>query len=345
MKLKPKHFSTLKLRQKVAIWAARIGIVAVIVWMFWAQTHLVLTQNLIYSDPNIPKSFVGYKIVHISDLSNSNLNIYNQVKKAQPDIILITGGYTDSNGNTNNSIKTVNRLTSIAPVYYIIHGSDDVDPLINSGATCLIDSNVELSPNELSANDFIERVYGKEILNKAAKGDEQSKAYIEYTAKALEESKGEKINLFGLDLYMQDGEGYKALNKTYELLGNSSAKYSICLLGNVYLIDEICKADINMLLFGGTYGTNKISNQYKKGVYNNKATQLFVSSGIGTANNVVRIFNFPTIQVITLSDGTISNKNPLEKLLGIVFKDIGTIYDNDGGFQESRTNASDLKEK
>lgn len=345
MKLRPKHFSTSSLKQKIFIWTFRIVIVAAVVFLFWSQNNLVVTQNLVYSDPNIPKSFVGYKIVHISDLSNSTLNIYNIIKNANPDIILITGGYADSNGNTKNSVKTVNRLTNIAPVYYILHGSDDVDPLKESKAVCIIDSNVELSPKEISANDFIKKVYGKEILNKAEKGDEQSKAYIEYITKALEESKDEKINLFGLGLYMEEGEEYKALNKTYELLGNSSAKYSICLLGNVFLIDEICKTDINMMMFGGTYGINRISNDYKKGVYNNQATQLFVSSGIGKAKNVMRIFNFPTVQVITLSDGTVSNKNPLEKVLGIVFKDIGTIYDNDGGFQETQKENIELKKQ
>ena len=39
------------------------------------------------------------------------------------------------------------------------------------------------------------------------------------------------------------------------------------------------------------------------------------------------------VRVVTLSDGTIKEKTPLEKFLNLFIKDVGTIYDNDGGFK------------
>ena len=51
-----------------------------------------------------------------------------------------------------------------------------------------------------------------------------------------------------------------------------------------------------------------------------------------------RILNFPQIITVTLSDGTINNDNPLEKLLGYFISDVSTRFENDGGFSEYRYN-------
>ena len=109
---------------------------------------------------------------------------------------------------------------------------------------------------------------------------------------------------------------------------------SILLNGNINNIDSICETHVDMVLFGSTFGEDALSNGYKKGTYGNNGTQLFVSGGIGEHKKFIRLFNFPEVQIITLSDGTITNKNPLDKIMTKLIPDVGTIFDNDGGFNQ-----------
>ena len=317
----------------IMIWLFRFAIIGIIVWLIWAQNNFVMVDNLLYQDDDVPKQFVGYKIVHISDFMNSNLDIINKVKKLDPDIIVLTGGYSDDNDKYDNVVKQVNKLNQIAPVYYIYNPGDLGNELQQTTATNITDSNVLLSPRYNNVEDFIKNVYGNEILDKANEQDEEAMLYLQYVAEEMVKTENSQINLFGFDLYYEENEQYAARDKAYQFILDSPVKFNMALLSNVYVIDEVCKANINMMMFGGTFGTNKISNEYIKGIYGNNGTQLFVSSGIGKTNSVKRIFNFPTIQCITLSDKTIQPRNPLERFLDYFISDVGTIYDNDGGFE------------
>ncbi|MBO5388656.1 MAG: hypothetical protein J6A59_11030, partial [Lachnospiraceae bacterium] len=58
-------------------------------------------------------------------------------------------------------------------------------------------------------------------------------------------------------------------------------------------------------------------------------TTLLVSNGVhGKEPN--------SIHSITLSDGSVSEKNLLEKFLGLFISDVDTIFENDGGFKDYR---------
>lgn len=327
------NLRTNKVADTILIWSVRVIVILIILGIIWAQNNLLTVSSMTYQDTNIPKTFVGYKIVHISDIKNSGLNVAGAVKKLNPDVILITGGYSDANGNSNNTVKTINKLAQIAPVYYIYNPGDTDGVLSNTSAVNITNTSVQLNCKVTDPRTFIENIYGKDILTKADGGDEESQLYLQYITEQIANLQGSTLNLFGLANYTEENGQYSARDKAYELILNSSSDYEIALLGNINLLNEVCKAEINMLFFGGTFGTNKISNTYTKGMYANNGTQLFVSGGIGKSEGVVRIFNFPEIQCITLSDGTIENKNPLEKLLGFIIKDVGTVFDNDGGFE------------
>ena len=57
-----KHITTIILR---------VLVLSVIIFLVWSQNHLIVSRNYIYSDNDLPKSFVGYKILHISDICNT----------------------------------------------------------------------------------------------------------------------------------------------------------------------------------------------------------------------------------------------------------------------------------
>jgi predicted MPP superfamily phosphohydrolase len=314
----------------IMMWVVPILIVA---WLLWAQNNLLITKNFIYGDTNLPKSFVGYKIVHIADICNSSIDIASQVKKADPDIIVLSGGYQDKNGGTSNTISTVNKLTQIAPVYYIYSTNDTTQCLSNTAATNITNIEIKLNAPSNSVQTFIENAYGKDIIKKANKGDEESLQYMEYVAEMLNETAGAQIAIMGLDTYVYENGSVSAVNKLYELESETEGLRRFLLLGNFNYLETLSNTNVNTIFFGGTYGTNNISDKYSKGTYGLNGAQLFVSGGVGTNGTIKRIFNFPEIQCITLSDGTITENNPLENFIALFYNDVGTIFDNDGGFK------------
>ena len=101
--------------------------------------------------------------------------------------------------------------------------------------------------------------------------------------------------------------------------------------------DKVSQVDVDVITSGNTFGKDRFTVGYSRGIYNNNGTTMFLSGGVGKIPNGVRILNFPDVVCITLSDGTINNDNPLEKFLGRFITDVGTRFDGDGGFTVSRT--------
>lgn len=265
-----------------------IGIVLVLL-LLWSQNNLLITKEFVYEVPNISKELTGYKILHISDISNTNINIYDKAKKTKPDIIVISGGYADKNSNCNKSIEVVNKLSSIAPVYYIYNEED----------------------KELGITNILSSTASNNILN--------SKTTI-----------ANNVDLVGLDIdnNKDESENKKSI---YDIIGNDKSRLCIAVATNEADIDTISKTNVDIILLGNSNYMNETdSTKYSKGASAINGTQLFISGGIGNSKNSpqFRIFNFPELQLITLSDGSITNKSWLEKQLDKLFNSgIGTIFD------------------
>lgn len=317
----------------IADWLIRISPIVAIIIFVWIQNNMIVNREFVYSISNLPKSFVGYTVVHVSDIANSDLDVVKKVKKADPDAILVTGGYNDVNGKNSNSVKTMQSLAKVAPVYYILNTNDTEFNVEGNNIKNITNEKISVSPRNISVEDFIKRNYGRGIIRKAKNKDEEAIAYFNYTKEALANTMGETIDIMGLDLYNGENGRFEAKDKTLELIANDLNRLSILLNGNINNVDKICETDLDIMLFGGTFGTNVASSQYTKGVYGNHGTQLLVSGGIGKPMKHYRFMNFPEIQVITLSDGTISEMNPLEKFIALFWDDVGTIFDADGGFK------------
>ena len=103
--------------------------------------------------------------------------------------------------------------------------------------------------------------------------------------------------------------------------------------GNLANMDKLGKTDIDILFCGGTFGKKTDITNCTKGPYSYSGTQLFLSGGCGNYDKF-RIGNLPEIQLITLSDGSIKQNNPLENILDRFIGDVDAIYENDEGFSE-----------
>lgn len=75
---------------------------------------------------NLPESFSGFKIAHISDLhSRPAKGILEIIEDAKPDIIVITGDIlNDDEKTTENADSLVLALTQIAAVYFVSGNHD-----------------------------------------------------------------------------------------------------------------------------------------------------------------------------------------------------------------------------
>lgn len=310
----------------------RVIVIVVIIFIAWAQNNLVLTREYIYSGTDVPKAFVGYKILHISDICNTSNNVVRAAKKADPDIILLTGGYQDKNGKYNKTVKTVEKLCKIAPVYYIYNTNDTVDCLADTQAVNITDNKVSLSPKTLDAETFIKEVYGSGIVRKANSGNEEALQYMQYISDELASSQYLQIDICGIN-NMNDWSFNEIQKLSYEITGGEGSNFTVMLNGNLANLDSLCDTNIDVLLVGGTFGKSSEIASCSKGPYSYLGVQLFVSGGCGNLNNI-RICNLPEIQLITLSDGTIEKNNPLENFIDLFIDDVGTIYDNDGGFSD-----------
>ena len=328
----------------VALWCL---VLVGVIWLVRAQKELLVPYNTVYAVDYLPKSLVGTKIAHISDMNNSTVSPIAELNKFRPDIILLSGGYIDSNGKCENTVAQVKEMVKIAPVYYVLNiGDKGIDVLKDTGAVNITNSYVEFKPNEVKLETFIKQNYGDELINKAKSSDKENEEtkeaieYLQYVSEQLKESADATIRVSGIDVYDYDYGSYDALEFMNKITDSGKADYEVALLGKMTMMKNLSNSQLDAIFTGGTFGTDKISTTYKKGKYNINGTEIFISGGISTPADVNRIFNFPEIQCITLSDGTISNENPIEKFLGLFIKDVGTIFDNDKGFTNSKTTYS-----
>lgn len=321
---------------KVFLWTATLlFIISILV----AQNNLLVPYENVFQLNDLPKSLVGYKICHISDINNSNVNIVKAVKKFEPDIILMSGGYSDSSGNASNTISEVEALCEIAPVYYVLNYEDmqkDPNVLNDTGAINLTDSVIEVNKTYEDTKTFIKTNYDGDIWKKYEDGDEEVVKYITYVEDELERTKNDTLRITGMHLYNSEENGDEAGSLAVKYMNKITSQgkraYDIALVGNIDLVEPLCESNVDIIFTGGTYGTDKFNDYFKKGHYGFRGKQVFVSGGVGGHEGVRRIFNFPEIQLITLSDGSIKQRNPLEKFIDKLTKNTSDIMSNDSGY-------------
>lgn len=318
----------------------RVILLLIIIIVIWAQNNYVVASKYVFDVQNIEKSLVGFRVVHISDICNTNNKIYSKVKKAKPDIILVTGGYKDKSGKSNRTVKLINKLSKIADVYYIYNTDDDGDELEGTNATNITDTALEIPNTALSVEDFIKKNYGDKIIKSANKGDNESVQYMQYVSDELNKTAGASITLVGMP-NMKDATESEIKNKALDLCGGDQDNLIILLSGNLLNINSIALSTPDIILSGGTFGTKSDKTACTKGLYSYHGTELFLSGGCGNYDKQ-RVLNLPEFQLIILSDGTIKQYNPVEELLKKLIGDVGTIYDNDGGFKPHSYSGEEL---
>lgn len=302
-----------------------------------AQNNLIIPKQYIFQSDKIPKVFVGYKILHISDIVNSPGMVLNTANMAEPDLVIISGNLSDSNGNFENSVKLIEKLSSKVTTLYTLgeydqNAKDSIQSEITNKTSAIFieDMALDIEAPTVNADEFISEFIGGKFIRLAESGDTDAKSYIDYTKASLNESADSKIVITGLPV-MESSTDF--IDKTYSVANLDRSLFQVLVLNQTQYAQSISKTDMDVILSGNTFGTDSLQVGLSKGNYSLNGATVFVSGGIGkNPETNGRIFNFPEVSIITLSDGTIKDENPLEKLLGYFIDDVKTRFDGDNGF-------------
>lgn len=265
-------------------------IIVVGTFIVYSNFKLETTEYTI-ENPDLPKSFDGYKIVHLSDLHNAefgknNKNLIKIIKEEKPDAVFVTGDTIDGfYTNTTIPIDLFKEVLKICDVYFIV-------------------GNHEIRSDANTYFEFLDKLseIGITVLK-----DEST--YIEKTA--------EKFQVIGLN----DASNYKAnyndnykeeIVKTIKNLDDKEC-FSILLSHHPELFDDYAKTNVDLVFSGHAHGgqfrlpfiggliapEQGLFPKYDAGIFTENNTTMVVSRGLGNSIIPVRINNSPEVVVVT----------------------------------------------
>jgi len=99
--------------------------IACIVAFFYINNEWLIVSEHTVESSKIPTAFDGYRIVQISDLHDATFGenqqrLVNKIRRAKPNMIVITGDLIDSNRyNLQSSLTVIDQIVELAEVYYV----------------------------------------------------------------------------------------------------------------------------------------------------------------------------------------------------------------------------------
>ncbi len=280
---------SIKLNKKRLFYAICVVFLCV-VFCIWQNNDLEVTHYT-YSSNDITFDFNGYRIVQVSDLHNKKFGtksnqLIEEIKKLQPDMIVITGDLVDSNHtNIDVVIDFLKQAVTIAPCYYITGNhelwleeevrNDLMKRIINTGTILLDDKVVEITPNNNSNEDYNSNSL---ILT----GLDDGSLYGD-TLHKLTKDIDEKQFVLLLAHEPQNFENYSNENIDLILSGHAHG------------------GQIRLPFVGGLVAPDQgFLPQYTEGFHSRNDVSMIISRGLGNSIIPIRLFNRPEIVCIEL---------------------------------------------
>lgn len=241
---------------------------------------------------NIPDSFHGTKLIHLSDIHYGRTitkeqldDLVNKVNALKPDIIVFSGDLIDKDTDLTTDERT-----------NIINSLKKLDPIINKYA---ITGN----------HDFQFKEYNSILL-------ESGFINLDDTYDIVYNKSYEPIMIAGLKTYLSSKKSMDdrmtAINGYISEHKDNGPKFRILLMHEPDLIDEVQIDNFNLVLAGHSHNGQvrlpiigatvlppKAKNYYKEHYLINN-TDLYISSGIGTSTINFRFLNKPSINLYRL---------------------------------------------
>ena len=265
---------------KKYIWLAVVAAVllGLIIWIAWGNTALEYNSYTV-SSSQLPGSFEGYRIAHISDLHNTeigedNKTLLNMLRDAQPDMIAITGDLIDSRRtNVGIALDFIREAVKIAPCYYAPGN------------------------HESRVDEYLELKAGMKDAGVVVLEDAQTEIVLG----------SEKITVIGVcDPDFKTGK--------LETLQVEEADFTLLLSHRPELFDTYVEKNIDLALSGHAHGGQiripflggliaphqGLFPEYDGGLYTKDDTNMVVSRGVGNSLFPFRVNNRPEIVLVEL---------------------------------------------
>jgi predicted MPP superfamily phosphohydrolase len=290
-----------------------IGILFVLgIWTILIEPNIIEVEKISFNIKNLPASFVGTKIIHLSDLHSRNYGrqekkILEILEQLNPDFIFITGDIIDwSTKNFKScqifwkelSKKFENRVFAVYGnhEYKNCHFKTFDKIFKQSGIKVLNNQSEKIENNE----DFIYLVGIDHPYPdcKELKHDKTQKRCRDYLQKtynnnlqiALEKTKEEKTEI-PIILLAHSPEVFREVKNYHQKF---SGKIDLVLAGHTH------GGQINIPFLIDFILPLEYDKQYKKGLFRENSTYLYVSRGVGNSGLPIRFNSFPEITLIEI---------------------------------------------
>lgn len=252
------------------------------------SNHSLQVEEASFTSRRLPALFDGYCIVQISDLhgaafGDENETLLREVRRAQPDIIVITGDLVDQfRGADYGAIRQLaTQLTAIAPSYFVTGNHEWAVGNVRELKALLRDSGVTVLSNE-----YVELTEGEHRILLA--GIDDPNGYADQ--KTPEELAAELYAAEGDPFWILLAHRNNRFREQYSLLG---ADLTISGHGHGGLIrlpftDGLISVDRTLF------------PTHTDGFYEDNGATVFVSRGLGNSGITRRLFNRPELAVLTL---------------------------------------------
>lgn len=271
-------------------WITRIGVGCAIGYLSYQQNHTLEVTQIPYHNPNIPPSFHGYRILHISDLHNMRFGkaqhkLIAKIKEIKPELIVITGDIIDRKKTNQDNLQ---------PLY------DFITNLKDNYLLCYIPGNHE-------ATSYL-YPYIRNYLMK------QGVHVLENRAMKLIK-KDEEIIICGImdpKFYPHPEADY--MHHLTQLSKYTATRFCMLLAHHPEYFEAYVQHQFDLVFCGHAHGGQfRIPNvggvyspdqgflpSYSEGSFTKKHTTMVVSRGLGNSRMPQRLNNLPQLVLVTL---------------------------------------------
>lgn len=260
--------------------AILLVIVLIFIYMRYIATSGFIVREYNVTSENLPESFNGFKIAHLSDIHYASIgkekldSVVSEVNTMRPDIIVFTGDLYDRFSNLTDDMK--NKI---------------IDSLSKLDAP--------LGKYAVSGNHDYEHDGYKELIEKCGF------TYLSNESKLIYYNGNTPIEIIGYPSIIKDEPNYNM-----ELTDN----YKIALLHEGDAVDNLIDKNIDLALAGHSHGGQvripiigtipyimpDYGKKYPNEHYKISNTDLYVSYGLGEVEYYIRAFNKPSFNFYRL---------------------------------------------
>lgn len=277
-----------KLRKWLPV--AALVLVALAVYLIWGNCAVTVTEYTV-TDDEIPTAFDGFRIVQVSDLHNTefgegNRRLLDKIKKAQPDIIVLTGDLIDSyHTDVEIAADFARNAVQLAPTYYVTGNHEH-----RIGDYVLLKAQLEAAGVQVLENEKVPLERGGETISLLGVNDPT------FFPGWTQEKGGQLLSDAVTEL--SPGEAYSILLSHRP---NYLSDYAACGM-DLVLSGHTHGGQFRLPFLGGLYAPSMgFLPDYDGGLLTEGDTTLIVSRGLGNSAFPFRLNNPPELVVAELN--------------------------------------------